>query len=375
VSNHRVRSQRRLRAWSFLTAATLLFCCAYASGVLKNVAPRSWHPIEAAPVSVTGLGAPLGKRIFGVALAGNALPQWIRGTGIHPGLLMSFQNWAERPMPAKVLAEDKAVGIHAAMITWEPWQPPPIGTLPPQQARPQPRYSNKAIATGSLDGYITQWARDVAAFPQIRVYVRFAHEMNGTWYPWSHNPRAYVAAWRHIVTIFRQQHAANARFVWSGSWGEGPPHAAWRHNLMRYWPGKSYVDIIGTTMINFGGPGHTHPVGVYKQRIKLMHHLLGKKVMLTEVNTEQQGRIAWMLHLASYAAHTSWLKGVVWSQAPSHGAGDMITGNLNWQITSDASPRAQRAFRELAANVVKPAGTVGVTVTTGASRRHNSGGA
>jgi mannan endo-1,4-beta-mannosidase len=344
---------------------TLLFCCAYASGVLKSVAPHSWHPIEAAPVSETGLGAPLGKRIFGVAIAGNALPKWIRGTGIHPQLLMSFENWSGEPLPTKTLNEDKAVGIHAAMITWEPWQPPRIGSLPPQQFKLQPKFSNKTIANGKWDGYITKWARAVAAFPKIRVYIRFAHEMNGTWYPWSHNPEAYVAAWRRIVTIFRQQHAANAKFVWSGSWGEGPPIADQTKNLRQYWPGKSYVDVIGTTMINFGGTDHTHPVSQYKQRIRLFHHMFHRRVMLTEVNTEQQGRVAWMQHLASYAAHTSWLKGVVWSQDPSYGAANMNVGNLTWQIWQDKSPRAQQAFRELATDVVKPVNPAGISVTAG----------
>lgn len=350
-----------------LTTATLLFCCAYAAGVLKNVAPRSWHPIEAAPVSETGLGAPLGHRIFGVALAGNALHKWYAGTKVHPELLMSFQSWYSEPMPTRALQEDQKVGVHAEMITWEPWRSPPIGSPRKTQGEVQPGYTNRDIARGRWDGYIIRWARAVARFPQIRVYIRFAHEMNGNWYPWSRNPRAYVAAWRHIVKIFRQQGAANARFVWSGSWGQGPPDAAWRRNLMKYWPGGSYVQIIGTSMINFGGL-HTHPVGVYKQRIELLHHLLHKPVMLTEVNTDQQGRVAWMLHLASYAAHVSWLRGVVWSQAPSYGAANMQVGNMQWQIWQDTSPQALQAFRELAGSVAKPVDPAGITVAAGRGR-------
>jgi hypothetical protein len=347
-----------------LTLPALLFCCAYASGVLKNVAPHSWHPIQAAPVSETGLGAPLGKRIFGVALAGNALPKWYRRTGIHPELLMTFQNWSDRPMPTRILSEDQAVGIHAAMITWEPWRSPPIGSPPAVQYAKQKGYANKDIADGEWDGYISQWARDVAAFPQIRVYIRLAHEMNGNWYPWSHNPKAYVAAWRHIVQVFREEGAANARFVWSGSWGQGPPDAVWRQHLMKYWPGRSYVDIIGTTMINFGGL-HTHPVGVYKQRIRLLHHLLHKPVMLTEADTQFKDRAAWMNHLAAYVTHTPWLKGVVWSQGPSYGAGHLTTGNMAWQVTDDRDPQARRAFRELALDVVRPVRPAGISVISG----------
>jgi len=140
---------------------------------------------------------------------------------------------------------------------------------------------------------------------------------------------------------------------------------------MKYWPGRSYVDIIGTSMINFGG-FHTHPVGVYKPRIRLLHHLLHKPVMLTEVNTDQQGRIAWMQHLASYVSHTSWLKGVVWSQAPSHGAGNMRVGNMQWQIWQDKSPRALQAFRALVADVVKPVNPPGLAAQRARSRNQGA---
>ncbi len=180
-----------------LTTATLLFCCAYASGVLKNVAPHSWHPISAAPVIETGLGAPLGHRIFGVALAGNALHKWSTGTKVHPELLMSFQSWYSEPMPARALRADQKVGVHAEMFTWQP------------------------------------------------------------------------------------------------------------------------------------------------------------------------GRVAWMRHLASYAAHTSWLKDVVWSQAPSYGAGNMQVGNMQWQIWQDKNPQALQAFRELAVDVVKPVNPARNTVAAG----------
>ncbi len=354
-----------------LTLPTLLFCCAYASGVLKNVAPHSWHPIQAAPVSETGLGAPLGHRIFGLALAGNALPSWCKATGIHPELLMSFQSWAGEPMPTRILAEDHKVGIHAAMITWEPWQTPPDGNVAVQY-KVQPAFTNRDIANGDWDGYIRKWASAVAKFPQIRVYIRFAHEMNGKWYPWSHNPRAYIAAWRHVVRIFRHQHVTNARFVWSASVGYGMRHNAWRRSLLAYWPGRSYVDLTGITMINFGGTGHTHPVGQFTPRLASVHRLFHKPVLLTEVDTQYAGRAQWMGNLAAYAARTHWLKGAVWSQLFSRGAADMHTGNMGWQVTGDRNPQARQAFRELAMDIVKPVNPPGLAAPRPRSRNQGA---
>ncbi len=368
--------------WTFVTVPALLFCCLYASGMLGTIAPKGWHPPEATPAEQAEhaklaalaartrlaaqahqilrrkwrkLGAPPGSRIFGVAIAGNALPKWYRGTGIHPQLLMTFQNWSTKPMPTSVLRQDQKVGIRTAMITWEPWAPKPFSANAAAQFAPQKGYTNKDIADGDWDPYIRQWARDIAKFPHITVYIRYAHEMNGVWYPWSHAPHEYVKAWRHIVRIFRGEHVTNAKFVWSADLGVGPPTAADQQRLMEYWPGGSYVDAIGTTMINFGGLGHTHPVSQFVQRLALMHQELGKPTWLTEVDTAQAGRVRWMLDLAKFAEHTPWLKGVVLSQLRSHGAGNLLTGNMKWQVSKQKSPRARRAFRDLALAASWPA--------------------
>ena len=58
------------------------------------------------------------------------------------------------------------------------------------------------------------FARSLAGFHGT-VDLRYAHEMNGTWYPWSHDPIGYRRAWRHVVRVFRAAGAANVRFVWS----------------------------------------------------------------------------------------------------------------------------------------------------------------
>ena len=42
--------------------------------------------------------------------------------------------------------------------------------------------------------------------------------MNGTWYSWGYqhtSPAAFVAAWRHIVTVFRAVGAWNVTWLWT----------------------------------------------------------------------------------------------------------------------------------------------------------------
>ena len=48
---------------------------------------------------------------------------------------------------------------------------------------------------------------------------RFGHEMNGNWYSWGYQhaltAAVFVAAWRHIVTVFRPQGAGNVTWLWT----------------------------------------------------------------------------------------------------------------------------------------------------------------
>ena len=62
-----------------------------------------------------------------------------------------------------------------------------------------------AIASGRYDAYLRSYAAAVKAFGS-QVILSFGHEMNGYWYSWGYrhtSPAAFVAAWRHIVTVFR----------------------------------------------------------------------------------------------------------------------------------------------------------------------------
>ena len=69
----------------------------------------------------------------------------------------------------------------------------------------QPDFSLRSIADGAHDEYIRSWARAAAAWEQP-FYLRFAHEMNGDWCPWSPGVNGnvaqdYVDAWRHVFHV------------------------------------------------------------------------------------------------------------------------------------------------------------------------------
>lgn len=61
--------------------------------------------------------------------------------------------------------------------------------------------------------------------------------MNGNWYGYSGDPAAYIAAWRHIWTVFADLRVTNVTWVWCPNLTPA--------NWDAYYPGNRYVDVIG----------------------------------------------------------------------------------------------------------------------------------
>jgi len=115
------------------------------------------------------------------------------------------------------------------------------GSVPVIQILPDD-VSMEGIATGAYNSSLRSYADEAKAFGKP-VILSFAPEANGDWYQWGYGNTAastWVAAWQHVVTVFRQQGATNVTWMWtmnSPYAGSGP--------LSDYWPGSSYVGIIG----------------------------------------------------------------------------------------------------------------------------------
>ena len=98
------------------------------------------------------------------------------------------------------------------------------------------------IAAGSYDGYLRSFAASVRHF-RHPVIIGFGHEMNAYWYSWGYGQlpaSTFVAAWRHIVTLFRSQGADNVTWLWTlqaDEPGTGP--------IASWWPGAKYVTWVG----------------------------------------------------------------------------------------------------------------------------------
>jgi hypothetical protein len=267
---------------------------------------------------------------------------WARGVGAAPQLVAKFEAFSN-PRPIEpFLTQTQRIGIRRVLLSWEPWAPVPASFGTAEQARPQPGYRNVDIARGSQDRYMLRFARSLATFPGT-VYVRFAHEMNGYWYPWSRNPRAYVFAWRRMVRIFGVAGARNVRFVWSVNPNLYESRRAWRRGLRAYWPGRRYVDAVGSTMIDFGGL-KAYPVRRFAPRLRWLRETFRKPIVLTETNTAYAGRVRWLADLRSLLQTLPWIRVVALSQLPSRGkVHQRGTGLVDWDVQADPASAAQLA--------------------------------
>lgn len=181
-------------------------------------------------VVVAACGAPhsASKLLFGVYEPSSPgsytqLSQFTQATGVHPAIVSYYSQWW---MGFQTSFADQAHAHGAEVLV-----------------QMQPReVSCQAVSSGATDSYLQQYAAAVKAFG-YPVILSFGQEMNGDWYPWGYGkcaPSAFVAAWRHVVNVFRSAGAHNVTWLWDPNvnYGGAPPLSDW-------WPGSSYVNLVG----------------------------------------------------------------------------------------------------------------------------------
>lgn len=97
-------------------------------------------------------------------------------------------------------------------------------------------------ATGAYDQYFVTLAEGLVAGGQGNSIIRLGWEFNGVSFPWSARGQAanFIAYWQQIVTAMRSVPGANFMFEWNPNIGDEGAG-----NLANYYPGNSYVDLIG----------------------------------------------------------------------------------------------------------------------------------
>jgi hypothetical protein len=240
--------------------------------------------------------------------------------GVRVDLVMVFQAWGDKDA---AFAADWYASLAASgrevLVSWEPWS----------RGRAGPEYALEAIARGEYDGYLWAWARGAAATPDRgrRLIIRFAHEMDGSWYPWSGRPEAYRQAFRRIVEVFRRA-GAESRFMFSPAWA--------MPEVVHYYPGSDVTDYVGVTVLDFG---REFPEGgkTFSELFSPQYPVLrafGKPIILAEVAVNRSG---------GYQAE--WLAGMFWSLKTDFpevaavvyfdGGRDRLRPQVDWSLNRD----------------------------------------
>ena len=202
--------------------------------------------------------------IFGVALdgypiTGERLEQIQEQMGLCPGVVLFFLQWP--PLPNQGEGHFPKESLNAIWntgaipcLTWEPMY------YRDGQERMVPY---QAVLTGDYDPYIDEFASQAALWGKPFM-IRFAHEMNIQRYHWGttrqqYGPESttiYRKMFRYVVKKFREAGAKNVRWVFCPNAESVPnttydPSASW-NRIERYYPGDSYVDILGVDGYNWG---------------------------------------------------------------------------------------------------------------------------
>jgi mannan endo-1,4-beta-mannosidase len=206
-----------------------------------------------------------------------------------------------------------------------------------------------SIASGVYDQYLDIYADAVRNFGHA-VVIGFGQEMNAPGYSWGYGhvpPRTFVAAWRHLVTVFRQQGADNVTWLWTiqaETRGTGP--------IQEWWPGRQYVTWVGIDGFYYK-PSDTFS-SVFGQTISKVRSLTSKPILLAETAVGPKvNQVVKILDLFRGMASDRTL-GLVWFDIAQNG------GSLHQDWRIENSPTAVAiTFRTAVSNYLVPASPPG----------------
>jgi mannan endo-1,4-beta-mannosidase len=314
--HHRVRS---LRGWHVIAVLclTAIVCVVALAVVVKRAQPPSaaaqLPSPGSRPLRYLGVYEPDSPRSFA------GVDRFAQAVGRRPNLVMYYSGWPERFRTG--FAQTAAAHGATTLVEMDPTG-----------------ISLDRIADGGYDHYLVAYARAVARFGR-RVVISFGREMNGYWFTWGYtrsSPASFVAAWRHIVTVFRQHGATNVTWLWqvnSANTKTGPVHD--------WWPGARYVNWVGVSGYYFL-PGETFAY-IFEPIVTSVRTFTSDPVLVAETGSAagpgQERRID---DLFAGVRQQHYL-GLVWFDHNSSGAGASVYSGQDWRL--EGHPAELRTFR------------------------------
>lgn len=256
-------------------------------GVVERNTPRAYHP-------VTGFASVAGRK---------------------PNITVYYSPWGTSFRARFATAAARAGAV--VLVQMQPWHASLAG-----------------IAAGRWDRYLRRFAGQVRHYGGP-VVLSFAAEANGRWYPWGwqHASAAqWVAAWRHVVTVFRAADAINVTWLWdvSGrSRSTGP--------IRNWWPGPRYVDWIGVDGYYFTRADRFETV--LGSTVQSVRTFTRKPILVSEVGIGPRAGQAAKLPGLFAGLRRDHLLGLIWFDVAQHQG----LYHQNWRLDSQAAVAAFRA--------------------------------
>ena len=292
-------------------AAIVVFAAIVVAGVKLSGRPSNAPVHHAPPLRYFGVFEPDAPHSYA------GIERFGHNVGRQPNLVSYYSGWQE-PFQ-KAFAGTAANHGAATLVQMDPTN-----------------ISLSRIAAGRYDAYLTSFADEVAAFRRP-VIISFGHEMNGFWYSWGYHhsrPQAFIAAWRHLVTVFRRQGADNVKWLWvvnSLSQQTGPPRY--------WWPGSRYVTWVGVSGY-YWLPNETFSY-IFGRVVADVRRFTQDPVLIAEAGVGSfRGQSSGIRDLFT-GVRTQHYLGLVWFDVHSYGG---IYKGENWRL--EGNPAALSTFRQ-----------------------------
>jgi hypothetical protein len=251
------------------------------------------------------------------------------------------------PAPDLLVPTEQAMGITANVVTkyyaiGDTISMQAIASLCAEHTLPiieldSDNMSVAQIANGSQDKYFTNLALQIGVL-QTPVGIDFNHEFNGPWFAWGfkhETPGQFVAAWRHIVTLFRDNGASNAIWIWNPNvMSEGTVP-----NLQPWYPGDAYVNWVG--LDGYFYSSHDTYASVFDYTVNHIRSFTKVPMLIVETGANPvAGRVRAINSIFQGVAKMPEIIGLIYFDYDK-------TSVHNWYINND--PSALAAFKSGAA--------------------------
>lgn len=251
----RAHSRSGLLIASLGLSAVLLSGCSLLSGVSEGAPSLPACPADAATL------IPTEGALFGVNLdwGTETLAEFSATLGDRPATAVVF---AELPLTEEnranlVLAAEQVRAEHSSLLL----------TLEPREGL--------AAVTPAVAADLAELLSTISS-TGVPVVVRYAHEMNGSWYAWGQQPTEYVTSFRMVAEALQKDSPGTA-MMWAPNYGGGYPFAGGEFETTRespefryldtdddgvltmaddpyapYYPGDDVVDWVGMSLYHWG---------------------------------------------------------------------------------------------------------------------------